>query len=439
MNDQVREVIQRPRTLRVFVPGWVIGDGSFPRAAVGDVVDVSLVLYSAGDAPSVCNETRTAIACPAYGRAPVTGPDGALRWLHLVYGDGWSSQWWTDSAVRGPVTLTGVFSADLEDDRGQDRPGKVYGRARRIHLVERRVSRLDNGWGQIPGSDRLSEVGAVPNDVSWWPTGTTRDGDFVAVGVLVELDLNTRSDSTPPFRAGAVAVHENIVWVMHASDPTLLRVDASHGGPPNIVRYTLPLPIENLDELWTRRVHADGNDGCWITSPHDIHRCTLTGDGELNLDRYTTAGGRVTTVHQHKLYVLGRSRAWLSNNRRHGTVRTEPDLHRLHALDDTTRRLIPVTDPELERTVTKAATRADVAVDTDGTTWSIVGREKLRRINQQTSDTSTVPLSGPSRTGVVRIATPDPYSDPINAALLAAITVDPTRLKTTHPPTETKD
>ena len=54
MNDQVREVIQRPRTLRVLVPGWVIGDGSFPRAAVGDVVDVSLVLYSAGDAPSVC-------------------------------------------------------------------------------------------------------------------------------------------------------------------------------------------------------------------------------------------------------------------------------------------------------------------------------------------------------------------------------------------------
>lgn len=36
MNDQVREVIQRPRTLNAFVPGWVIGDGSFPRAAVGN-------------------------------------------------------------------------------------------------------------------------------------------------------------------------------------------------------------------------------------------------------------------------------------------------------------------------------------------------------------------------------------------------------------------
>lgn len=425
--------------LRVFVPGWVIGDGSFPHAALGDVVDVTLVLYSAGDTPSVCDETQTAIACPAYGRAPVTGPDGALRWLHLVYGDGWSSQWWTDRAVRGPVTLTGVFSADLEDDRGQDRPGRVRGRVRRIHLVERRVRRLDNSWDQIPSWDRLSEVDAVPNDVSWWPTETTRDGDFVAAGVLVELDLNARSDSTPAFKAGAVAAYDNIVWVMHASDPILLRVDASGGGPPNIVRYNLPLPIERLDELWTRRVHADGNDGCWITSPYDIHHCTLTGDGELNLDRYTTAGGRATTVYQHKLYVVDRSRARLSHDRRHGIVRTEPDLHRLHVLDETTRRLTPVTDPELERTVPKAATRADIAVDTDGTTWSIVGREKLRSINQQTSDASTVALSGPSRTGVVRVTTPDPYSNPINAALLAAITVDPTRPKTTHPPTETKD
>lgn len=439
MNDQVREVIQRPRNLRVFVPGWVIGDGSFPHAAVGDVVDVSLVLYSAGDTPSVCDETRTAIARPAYGRAPVTGPDGALQWLHLVYGDGWSSQWWTYRAVHGPVTLTGVFSADLEDNRGQDQTRPVCGRVRRIHLVERRVRRLDNGWEQIPGSDRLPEVATVQKDISWWPTETTLDSDFVAVGVLVELDLNTRSSSKPPFKAGAVAVHENIVWVMHASDPILLRVDASRGGPPNIVRYTLPLPIEMLDELWTRRVHADGDNGCWITSPHGIHRCTLTGDGELNLDRYTTAGGRATTVHQRNLYVVGRSRAWLSNNRRHGTVRTEPDLHRLQVLDEATRRLMPVTDPELERTVRKAATRADVAVDSDGAKWSVAGPGELRRINQQTGDTSTVSLSGPSRTGVVRVTTPDPYTDPINADIVAAITVDPARLKAAHPPTETKD
>lgn len=225
---------------------------------------------------------------------------------------------------------------------------------------------------------------------------------------------------------------------MHASDPILLRVDASRGSPPNIVRYTLPLPIEVLDGLWTRRVHADSNDGCWITSPHDIHRCTLTAAGELTLDRYTTAGGRATAVHQHKLYVIGQSRAWLSNDRRHGTVRTEPGLHRLQVLDETARRLIPVTDPELERTVTKAATRADVAVDSDGTTWSVASPEKLRRINQH-SDTSTVTLSGPSRTGAVRATTPDPYSDPVNADIVAAIPVDPIRLKITHPATKTSD
>ena len=436
MNDQERGLIQHRRTLRVFVAGWVIGDGSFPRAVVGDVVEVSLVLHSTGEAPSVCDETRTAIARPAHGRAPVTGPDGAISWLHLAYGDGWSSQWWTDRAVRGPVTLTGVFSADLDDDRGQDRPGRVCGRVRRIDLVEAEVRRIDNGWSPVPGSERLSKADTVPDEVVWWPAETTRDGDFLATGVVVELDLNAATERKPAFRAGSVAVHENIVWVMHASDPILLRVDASPGGPPNIVRYTLPLPIETLDGLWTRRVHADGDDGCWITSQHDIHRCTLTGDGELNLDRYTTSGGRVTTVHHRNLYAVGQSRAWLANDRRHGTVRTEADRHRVHVLDERTRRLIPVTDPELERAVSKATTRADVATETDGTTWSIVGVEELRCITQ-TSGASTISLSGPSRTGVVRVTTPDPFRDPINADIVAAITVDPTRPKTTHPPSET--
>lgn len=439
MNYQVHEAIQRPRTLRVFVPGWLIGDGSFPRAAVGDFVDVSLGFTSVEEAPSMCDETRTAIARPAYGRAPWTDRDGGLRWLHLVYGDGWSSQWWTDRAVRGPVTLTGIFSADLEMGSGTDRPGRVHGRVRRIHLVERRVRPLDNGWAQVPGTDRLSEKGTFPTDVDWWPTDSAQDGDFVAAGVLVELDLNARPDCKPAFNAGAIAVHDNIVWVMHASDPILLRVDTSIGGPPNIVRYTLPLPLEVPDEKWTRRVHADGDDGCWITSPHDIHRCTLTDDGGLNLDRYTTEGGRVTAVHLHKLYVVGQSRGWLSSDRRHGVIRTRPDLHRLQVLDETNRRLAPVTHPELERTVSTAATRADVALDTGGTKWSVAGPEELRRINRQTGHASTVDLSGPSRIGVVHDATPNPYTDPINADIVAAITVDPTRPRTVHPPTETAD
>lgn len=271
MNDRVHGEVQRPRALRVFVPWWVIGDGSFPRAVLGDFVDVSLGFDAAGESPSMCDETRTAIACPAYGRAPVTGRDGALRWLHLLYGDGWSSQWWSGRSVRGPVTLTGTFSTDLEDGNRQDRPGRVHGRARRIYVVERRVRAIDNGWAQIPGSDRLSERDAVPNGVDWWPTESTRDGDFVIAGILVELELNARSDSASAFNAGAIAAHDNIVWVMHASDPILLRVDTAHRGSPTIVRYTLPLPIEVPDERWTRRVHADGENGCWITSLHGIH------------------------------------------------------------------------------------------------------------------------------------------------------------------------
>ncbi|WP_143545714.1 hypothetical protein [Rhodococcus sp. 14-2470-1a] len=56
------------RTLSVRVPGWVIDDGSFPRATAGDVVEVLLEFHTSDDTSSLCEQQLTAIARPAYGR-----------------------------------------------------------------------------------------------------------------------------------------------------------------------------------------------------------------------------------------------------------------------------------------------------------------------------------------------------------------------------------
>ncbi|WP_354558848.1 MULTISPECIES: hypothetical protein [unclassified Rhodococcus (in: high G+C Gram-positive bacteria)] len=203
-----------PRTLRVFIAGWVIQDGSFPRASVGDAADVVLEHCSSADAPSIRDETRTATARPAYGRGPTRHRDGQLRWLHLLYGDGWSSQWWTDEPTHGPVTLTGIFSAGSGELNGIDTPPRVCGRITRMHLVHKQVEPMDNGWTGIAGTDRLTAIEMVPAAGNWSPTEKTQDGDFVESGVLLELDLDNVPTMPTPFVAGAVTLDGNTVWVM---------------------------------------------------------------------------------------------------------------------------------------------------------------------------------------------------------------------------------
>ncbi len=45
------------RTLAVFVPGWVLDDGSLAPPARGDVVEVVLSFHPTGQTPSPCRQT----------------------------------------------------------------------------------------------------------------------------------------------------------------------------------------------------------------------------------------------------------------------------------------------------------------------------------------------------------------------------------------------
>lgn len=261
--------IAPPRTLRVFVAGWVIQDGSFPRASVGDIADVVLE-HHPSPVPSARDEARTAIARPAYGTAPSRYRDGRLRWLHLAYGDGWSSQWWTDEPTNGPVTLTGIFSAGL-GGFGIDMPPHVLGRIVRMFLVHRKVQPTGNGWAGVDGTDQLTEIDTVPIENDWWPSETTTEGDLVASGILIDLDLDDVPERPTPFVAGAVAVDGDCVWVMHSSDPILLRVETTSS---TITRYLLPLPIEPTIDRWARRIHAvDDGGSCAPTPMHSDCAC----------------------------------------------------------------------------------------------------------------------------------------------------------------------
>lgn len=412
---------RNPRTLRVFVAGWVIQDGSFPHAAVGDNADVTLKHYSTTDAPSPCDETRTAIARPAYGKAPVKHPDGHLKWLHLLYGDGWSSQWWTDEPTNGPVTLTGIFSADFGYLNGIDQPPRVYGRIHRMHLVHKQVQPIDNGWTTIEGTDHLTEIETVPAANEWWPTTTTQDGDFLAAGILIELDLDDTPALPTQFVAGALAVSGNTIWVMHACGPILLRVHVD-GTVSTITRYLLPLTIEPPIDRWARRIHA-ADDAVWITSEHDIHLCTLAPEGELSIDRYAIDGGRTSALHEGTPYFLGSTRSSMRSDRRHGSIRTYPDAQRVRMLDKPNRRIIPADGP-----ADVTATRADRATAADGTQWCVDGTNTLRRIAPD-GTTSMIDLSTATVVGTVRSITPDAFTDPANADVVASITFDISQLR----------
>ncbi|QCB50349.1 hypothetical protein E5720_05045 [Rhodococcus sp. PAMC28707] len=407
-----------PRTLRVFIAGWVIQDGSFPRASIGDAADVVLEHCSSADAPSICDETRTATARPAYGRGPTRHRDGQWRWLHLLYGDGWSSKWWTDEPTHGPVTLTGIFSAGSGELNGIDTPPRVCGRITRMHLVHKQVEPMDNGWTGVAGTDRLTEIETVPAAGRWWPTEKTKDGDFVESGVLLELDLDNVPTKPTPFAAGAVTLDGNTVWVMHQSDPILLRVRTA-GATPIITRYVLPLTIEPPVDRWARRIHTD--DGIWITSEHDTHYCTIDPDGALSVDRIITEGGWASAVHDGQLYYLGSTRSAMSSDRRYGIIRTYPDMQRVRLVDRRARRIVPVDEPE-----GIAGSRADRATGPDGTQWCVDGTETLRRIDPD-GTTSSIDLPGEAVTGTVEWTTPDAFEDPANEDVVSSITVDDSR------------
>ncbi|OYD69909.1 hypothetical protein [Rhodococcus sp. OK302] len=356
------------RTLRVFVPRWVIDDGSFPRASLGDTVDVLLEFAATGEFPSPTDETVDAIARPAYGREPVEHPAGTLRWLHLVHGDGWSSGWWSDRPRTGSVRLTGTFVAGLGFSFAVDEPNRVRGRVRRLHLVEQRFKQVGRTSHLIARSEQLTEINITPGKFFSETIDSDAEVYVAPTGILVELDLDDVPGEPETFIPGAVTACDDVGWVMHRSDPILLRIDTAVT-PPQIVEFAMPLTIEPPDDLWTRRVHGDPH-GCWVVGDHDIHRCDYADDGTVTVERYCTEGG-TSVLHEGNVYLLGRPEAGLYSNRRYGVVDRQADHHPLRVLDNMSRRLEPVTDAPTVQKVLALAGRADRATTTDGTRWMI--------------------------------------------------------------------
>ncbi|WP_256978098.1 hypothetical protein [Rhodococcus sp. 14-2470-1a] len=408
------ESAERPKALRVFVAGWVIQDGSFPRASVGDVVDVALEHHSAGPVRSVLDDKRWATARPAFGAGP-RGRDGELRWLHLVHGDGWSGQWWADRPTNGSVMLDGILSAVL-DDRAIDRPARVHGRIERMHLVHKQVEKIDNGWRGVDGTERLDETDAVPTGDPWWDPEPIENGHTQTTGILVELDLDMLSPPTP-FAAGAVSADGSDVWVMHASDPVLLRVEAA-GAVPAITRFLLPLTIEPTDDRWTRRLHAVPG-GCWITSEHDVHRCTVVDENSVTIDRYATSGARASAMVDGSLYLIDASGSHMMHNRRHGVIRTWPST-KIRVLDEHHRRTVDVAEQDRPD---MTFSRADRAYGPHGIEWQVHETDELLKLDFEAGTTTRIDLNRGVADGQVRSITPSAWDDPANAALIASITV----------------
>ncbi|MFD4268262.1 hypothetical protein [Rhodococcus sp. NPDC058481] len=401
------------RTLAVFVPGWVLDDGSLAPPARDDVIEVVLT-FDPADPTAPGGQTVRANVRPVFGHTPYSHPEGGLRWPLEVIGDGWSAGWMSDRPLAGRVELTGRLFADITWT-GSDDPVRVRGRVRRVQVVEQRIDRTGSGLRAVDGTERLTEVESAPHR-SWsnWDTPSTED-HFRGTGVLVDLDVDDVPATEAGFVAGAVSVDGPDVWVMDRSNPVLLHIDTA-ATPPRVVEYLLPLTIESPKDQWTRKVHAD-RGGCWITSRHEVFRCDRTGDAAVTVERVCAEGG-FSVVVDGRLFLVGSSRPALHVDRRYGVVRVDADAHPVRMLDDE-RRLVPVDDPATVARVMGHRRRADKAHAADGSEWIAVGD-----LTTQSPDGTRRRVDLDARTrGTVHWIQPDPYADPANADIMARISV----------------
>ncbi|MGW5076556.1 hypothetical protein [Rhodococcus sp. NPDC004095] len=331
-----------------------------------------------------------------------------------MIGDGWSAEWLSDRPLAGRVELTGRLFAGIRW-AGSDHPVRVRGRVRRVQLVEQRIEHAGRGLRVVDGTERLTEVESTPHrHWSNWDMPSTED-HFQGTGVLVDLDLDDVPATKGEFVAGAVSVDGPDVWVMDRSNPVLLHVDTGYA-PPRTVEYLLPLTIEPPTDQWTRKVHAD-RDGCWITSRYEVFRCDRAGDGTLTIERVCAEGGSSVVV-DGRLFLVGPTYPMLSNDRRYGVVRVDPDAHPVRMLDDE-RQFIPVDDPATVARVMAQSRRADKACSADGTEWvAVVGLTA-----KSPDDTRRRVDLDPRSRGTVHWIQPDPYADPANADIVARISV----------------
>ncbi|MBY6540380.1 hypothetical protein HQ325_17025 [Rhodococcus sp. BP-349] len=397
------------------MPWWVIGDGSFPRATIGDDVDVVVELITGTS--SLINEPLAAFAVPAYGRGPEQRRDGGFRWRHLLYGDGWSAGWWSAEPCSGRVELNGYLVAEIRGD--DDGPTAVSGRVSAMHAVQIRLDPTDGGGRrEVSGTEELIAVDGVPTELEPWSVPDDGRVHRAVTSVLVDLDLGDPPVERPAFIGGTIDICGDVVWVMHRSAPTLLRIDA-RCHPPTVVEFLLPLTIESPHGEWTRRVHATP-DGCWIVSVHDIHRVVDTGDDAVTVARICVDGGQPSVLHQDRLYVFGSTGGALASDRRHGVVRRQADAVPVQVCDTATHSLRPVTDRATVFEIRRHYRRPDRASDADGGQWGAGNGGVVRKT---AGDWRPLDVSEPVAGTVTRVQ-PRPEDDPATATLLAEITVE---------------
>lgn len=399
---------------RVLVSWWVIGDGSFPRASVGDDVEVFAELITGTS--SRLNRRVTAFAVPAYGMAPRENRDGRRRWWHLLYGEGWSAGWWSDAPRSGRVAVEGYFVATLGNDPGG--PVAVRGRVSSLQSVQVRLDPIEGGGRREAGdTESLTEMNEIP--VEFEPFSFPNDGlPYRGVtGVLVDLELGDPPTDRTPFDPGAVDAGAGVVWVMHRSDPTVLRIDPRQD-PPVVREFVLPLPIEEPSGDVTRRVHA-ADDGCWIVGMHDVHRVVVDGEDAVTVERVCAGGGQPSVLVDGQVYMFGSTSDRLVADRRHGMIRRPADAVALWVCDPATKSLREVTDRQTVFEVRRRGRRPDVVTDADGVQWMSGRRGVLRRTGGET----TVVDVGDAVVGTAVWVKSRPEDDPATAALLADITV----------------
>ena len=398
---------------RILVPWWVIGDGSFPRASVGDDVEVFAELITGTS--SRLNHSLTAFAVPAYGMAPRESGDGRRHWWHLLYGEGWSAGWWSDAPRSGRVAVQGYFVATLGND--PNGPVAVSGRVSSLQSVQVRLDPIEGGGRrEVGGTESLTEVDEVP--VEFEPFSFPDDGlpHRGVTGVLADLKLGDPPTDRTPFDPGAVDAGAGVVWVMHRSAPTVLRIDPRQD-PPVVREFVLPLPIEEPSGDFTRRVHA-ADDGCWIVGMHDVHRVVVDGEDAVTVERVCAGGGQPSVLVDGQVYVFGSTSDRLVADRRHGMIRRPADAVALWVCDPATKSLREVTDRQTVFEVRRRGRRPDVVTDADGVQWMSGRRGVLRRTGGET----TVVDVGDAAVGTAVWVKSRPEDDPATAALLTNIT-----------------
>ena len=183
-----------------------------------------------------------------------------------------------------------------------------------------------------------------------------------------------------------------------------------------VTEFLLPLTIEPPTEAWTRAMHADRH-GCWITSLHEVFRCTRTASTEVTVERVTTEGGR-SVVDEGRLFLRTFPKAIVRTDRRYGVVRIEPAAHPVRMLDDAG-QLVPVEDAALAARILARRELPHVARSVDDTRW-IAAEELIAEDPDGSRERIDLEIRA---CGTVQWLRSDPMTNPNNADIITVISL----------------